>query len=178
MEHGMKKAAAAMLTTAMVGKTSQIESFKTIVDLWREYNEQMTVDTDLDYLAAVLTTARLWDIEPNLINVPEVVKIHRSMVEELAHQENTSIADDQRVLCCHLASAYVAITPKIETVSEIVDTYRLFMEHVTIRDDYDKLAAFLVMGRMHDSKHRIEPHEIQPLMDQLKGLLKDTIDDG
>jgi hypothetical protein len=174
MEDKMQKQAAALLTAAMVGKTREIESLKTIVDLWREYDRLLEIRSDIDYLAAILTTARVLDIKPELINVPEVIKIHNMVREELKHHISTAVADDQRETCCHLAAAYIAITPEIETVGEIMGALNRFMEHVKIRDDYDKLAAVLVMGRMHDSKNKIEPEEVPPLMERLKELIRES----
>ena len=171
MEDLMKKQSAALLTAAMVGQTSEIESIKTIVDLWKAHYHQLDVETDVDYMSSILTTARVWDIKPELVNVPEVIHIHRLVRAEFEKQVDFVVADDQKVLCCHLAAAYIAITPEIETVTQIVSTFRKFIESVEINDDYDKLAAYLVMGRMHDSKNKIEPYEVPALIRRMRELM-------
>ncbi len=178
MEGIVNKQAAAILTAAMVGKTSEIESYKTIVDIWREYDRQIKIESDVDYLAAILTTARVWDIKPDVVNIPEVANIYRLMRAELENQMEDAVADDQNVLCAQLAAAYVAITPEIETVSEIKAAFDSFMEDVTIADDYDKLAAYLVTGRMHDTRNKLEPHEVPAIMKSLKELLRVSVAAG
>jgi hypothetical protein len=65
----------------------------------------------------------------------------------------------------------------IESINEIIQVFKRFNEQVTIKDDYDVLAATLVIGRMHDQKNRVEPREVPPLMGRLKEKLKESVKD-
>lgn len=169
---------AAVLTSAGISHSPEVESIKTIVEYWSKVRNLIEIKADQDIIAAILSMGRILDTEETEFGPEKIVPIFKQLHEKLAM---TWDLDGEGLSPCDLAAAFltsavISQTEAVETTGSIVQFWRSLRKFLTIRDMYDFIAAILAMGRIMEQKTQIRTaNEINLVVKGLRLEISETI---
>lgn len=145
----------AFITIAFIIHTEKIESTHTIVDLWDEIRNNMKLDNNVNLISAILATGRVLDLKHQL-RKEDFLKFQDELILSIGpHLENKKMSteiNDSDFVSALITASYVAHSSEIETIKMIIDNWEKINNTFNIKDDIDKLAGILTIGRILESK--------------------------
>jgi len=163
---------AAIIAAARCAKTISIESSKSIVESWMEIRKFLSIESDADFLAVILSSGRVMDIDPDSFNIVRLVQVIENISKELQNCIDENEMDEGAIAIAKLTASYVAVTRKIESVKDIVSLFNDFRKNIEINGIHDILAVSLLCARMRDDHHKMEPSEAPAVIRKLKEELQ------
>jgi hypothetical protein len=167
---------AAIMASACVSRSDKIVSAKNIVSLWKEIIEKINISDDYDIVSAILTSSRIADLR---CQTEGLIAIHDTF-------ENVKVAVNQKVGHINMtkreiASAYVAaacieITPKVEKIRDMVESWQAINEQLLIKSNEEYIAAVLTAGRIKDmnAHHLLIPESITEIHSKLLEIINNS----
>jgi hypothetical protein len=82
VEMGQRALASAYIAAAAVEITPKVEKIRDMVNAWLSLNDKFKINSENDYVAAVLTSGRIKDLNATQFMIPEsITDIHSKIVE-------------------------------------------------------------------------------------------------
>ena len=140
----------AMITSACISKTEEIETINEIINQWENINKSFDIQNELDILAGILTVGRINEYKYSMGNIDQIVDVHSKLKEHLQPEINERTIELSDYGAAFLTTAYLEITPKIERVGDIVNTWIEFQKVLEIENNKDYVSSILASGRVRD----------------------------
>ena len=140
----------AMITSACISRTDEIETINEIINHWENVNEKFIIKNDQDKLAGILTIGRINEYKYSIENVNQIVEVYNKMKEFIEPAVGDNTIKQKDVAAAFLTSAYLEITPKVEKIQDMVSTWRDLKKGLSINDNMDYVSAILAYGRIRD----------------------------
>jgi hypothetical protein len=191
-EIGYKEHASAYLASAWLSRSEKVETSRFLVDLYRNLCENITIETEIDYLSALLVTGRILDTKTKRRNLIEEITnfiplLKTSVIEVLTApvigSNDKSGAEklieaykvnDNDLAAALLTTSYVYITQEIESVKKIAELWGIIRDEDLVQHKLDYLAAILASGRIRDLKAKVDViKEIRQITKDLKKVIVD-----
>lgn len=149
---------AAVLTSAGISHSTEVESIKTIVEFWKEVSTIVTIETEQDYITAVLTFGRILDIEDEFFEPKKILPIFKGLQEKVngAWEVGEEGVQPIDIAAAFLTAAVISQTEAVETTGSIVQLWKSLCKFLKITDMYDFIAGLLAMGRIMEEKTQIQ----------------------
>ncbi len=169
----------AFLTVALISHTQKVESSHAIVDLWDEIRKNIPLNSNIEYIAALLATGRIMDLKKEITDqkfVDTLNEFVESILRDLEKRQNIGEISDLQFVSALITSAYISRTNEIEPVNAIVDRWKEINEKIKIQNGMDVVSGILTTGRLMEDKYRITNIEqIYDLFNLIKDSIKRTI---
>ncbi len=167
----------ALLASAAVAKSTQVESTKVMIDLYRDLmagSKGIGPDDKIRTVAAVLTWGRILEHKGRTTEVSDILDIYRYICTELTNvAEGTNIGYNE-MAAAFITAAYVEISPKVERIKDIVNSWDMMRWEVDVGNKVRYVSAILAGGKIRDmsaSELSLAQSSIQ-FINQIEGLLK------
>jgi hypothetical protein len=83
-------------------------------------------------------------------NIEQIVEVHEKLKEHIQLEINDRTIELSDYGAALLTAAYLEITPKIERVADMVNTWAEFQRSLVIDDNIDYISSILASGRVRD----------------------------
>jgi hypothetical protein len=140
----------ALITSACISRTEEIETVNEIVNQWENVNKSFKIQNDIDILAGILTIGRINEYKYSMRNIEQIVEVHEKLKEHIQLEINDRTIELSDYGAALLTAAYLEITPKIERVADMVNTWAEFQRSLVIDDNIDYISSILASGRVRD----------------------------
>lgn len=154
--------------------------------------ENITIETEIDYLSALLVTGRILDTKTKRRNLIEEITnfiplLKTSVIEVLtapvigSNDKNGAEklikaykVNDNDLAAALITTSYVYITQEIESVKKIAELWGIIRDEDLVQHKLDYLAAILGSGRIRDLKAKVDViKEIRQITKDLKKVIVD-----
>jgi len=155
--------AAAFLTAAYIESSDEVETVNAIVGLFKMVKTQVNVDSDMDYLAALLCTGRILDVRSEMETLGSLNEMLEDFKNQVKQKDGNSVNKND-LAAALLTSSCIAKSPMTETIRSTVDFWYEVRERISAKDEKDYVAAMLATGRI--STQRIsnqKPADVEDL---------------
>jgi len=150
---------AALLTMASITSSYKVESTKAISNLWNDIRSNILINTDIDYLAVILSLGRIEDLKAELINLEDIQDIITGFRERL---DTLGVTDgtltDQAA--AYLTTSCISHSNEVETTTSVLTLWDEIRKNVIIKDPLDLASAILATGRIMDLRADIQSSEV------------------
>ena len=158
IEASNKDELSGFITATFVSQTYKVETTHSIVDIWDDVRKNVSATNNLEYVAAILALGRIMDLnfelqEDRFVNMMN--ELISTLVKELEKHGHVNDISDTSFITAFLTSAYISRSERIETLNEIVNRWEAFNSKFKIKDDIDKIASILAIGRIKEFKYSI-----------------------
>ena len=174
-KEGQKPIICAFLTASYVTETEEIESTTKIVSIWEEMHEEIGVDSELDTIPALLTVGRITELKRPVTDIDEIKQIYNAIKEETLSviKKKQMRIRNKDIVTAYMASALIAVSPKVERIKDVVNTWLAVREGLDVIEDEDVIAVILGTGRIRDldAMHMIKPDTLSELTGKIKARL-------
>ena len=140
----------AMVTSACISRTEQIETINEIVNQWEEITSKFEIKDDLDKLSTILTIGRINEYKYSIDNINQILIIHKKLRDHLETAMGDRDVELQDMAAAFITSAYLEITPKVERTQDMVKLWEQLLKDLKITDHVDYVTALLTYGRIRD----------------------------
>ena len=163
---------AALLASASVSQSSKVETIRETVAIWSEYRGKLPDTDPLDGVAVILARGRIIDLASTSLSFAEILATVENIKSELV-VSGVREAGLNEIGAAFIAAAYITVTSKVETLKDIVATWKQVTELLDIQDDVDFSCALLTSGNVTDlnAMSILSPFSIPDQMKKLKGEL-------
>jgi hypothetical protein len=149
----------AFITAAFISHTYKVESSRSIVEIWNNFKNNIKVKNNLEFVSAFLALGRMMDIksevkEPRFVSM--LNELINTILTDLKNRGHTDKLPDSSISSAMITSACISRTEQIETINEIINQWEKVDKNFVIKNDSDKIAVILTIGRINEYKYSIE----------------------
>jgi len=141
---------AALITAAGISRSDKVETVREIVDLWVQVNDGLVLKNDLDLIAAILTVGRLMELRAKVEGFPYINDIYLSVINELSQHAPGREVKKKEIAAALITSAYIEVSPKVEKIRDMVDTWISICDKIFVEDQWDYITMILSTGKIKD----------------------------
>jgi hypothetical protein len=145
-----KELVAALITAAGISRSDKVETVREIVDLWVQVNDGLVLKNDLDLIAAILTVGRLMELRAKVEGFPYINDIYLSIINELSQHAEGKTVNRREIAAALITSAYIEVSPKVEKIRDMVDTWLSICDKIFVEDQWDYITMILSTGKIKD----------------------------
>ena len=145
-----KELVAALITAAGISRSDKVETVREIVDLWVQVNDGLVLKNDLDLIAAILTVGRLMELRAKVEGFPYINDIYLSIINELSQHVSDKTINRKEIAAALITSAYIEVSPKVERIRDMVDTWLSICDKIFVEDQWDYITMILSTGKIKD----------------------------
>ena len=175
-----------------MSRLEKVETSRFLVDIYNNICENIKIDTEIDYLSALLVTGRILDTKTKRRNLIEEITnfiplLKNAIIEILtapvigsddkdgaAKLVSAYTVNDNDLAAALLTTSYVYITQEIESVKKITELWGIIRNEDLVQHKLDYLAAILASGRIRDLKATVDVlKEIRQITKDLKKFIVD-----
>ncbi len=165
-----RELAAASIVAAIVSRSLEVESFRSLVKRYRTYLDELDIESQLDYLASVLITGHLGELKMDMFKPSFITSNIEALKHHLVHSiARPIIGDDEKgavlladvyqvsnadLAAAHLAAAYIEQTNDIETRAQIATFWDEIRYAFTVRSDLAYITLLLLTGHIRGMKNK------------------------
>jgi hypothetical protein len=140
----------ALLTSAYISRTDEIETINAIIDRWEEINEKVKINDDIDIIAAILTAGRIMEEKYKINNINQILDVFNYLNDILRKMIGDREVSQKDIGAAFLTNANVEISPDVEKIQNIIDIWNDIQNDLIINDDLDYTVTLLAYGRIRD----------------------------
>jgi hypothetical protein len=145
-----KELVSALIASASISRSDKVESIREIVNLWSIVKENISLTDDLDYIAGVLTIGRIMELKIQTKGFQVINDMLVSLRQELHQKAADMTIRKKELAAAFLTSAYIEISPKVEKIRDIVDTWLRICDQISVKDHWDYISTILCSGKIKD----------------------------
>ena len=169
----------AFLTAAYVSHTYKVESTRSIVEICDNFRKKIKVKTNLDFVSALLALGRMMDLK-NEVDDKRYIdlfnELRKTFIDDLKKHDHPSDLHESNIITAMITSACISRTDEIETINEIINQWEKVTGKFIFKNDLDKLAGILTIGRINEYKYSIENiNQIIEVHKKLSGYIEQLI---
>jgi len=168
---GFPEVSTAFLTSACISHSHEVETTKSIVELWELFSRGVNVSDARGLAASILATGRIMDIRVDIKSPVMINDIVSSITDEI-EKSGVSQFEDREVFASFLSSAYIEISPKVEKYRDMVNGWTQVLEEYHPENEKDNVAAIMYSGRIKDSDSIVIMRS-QSMMDEIHKITKE-----
>lgn len=169
----------AFLTAAFISQTYRVESTWSIVDVWNNIRKNIKINNNLDCVSQLLAMGRLMDLKSELDDTKfnnMLNELTTTIMKDLKNRGHGPDIKDSNFITAMISAAYVSRTDEIETINEIINKWEELAKGIVIEDDIDKLSGILTMGRIMETKYKIDSiNQIADIFNMFKEDIKNVV---
>jgi hypothetical protein len=160
----------AHLSAAVVENTDKVMALRDIVQTWMDLRDTVEMSSALDMVCGFLTVGRILELRVEIENSDSVKNIFMMLHGELEEQEGLEEISYNDYAAAIITSAYVEITPKLEKIRDIINTWQWARENLPIENKLDFISAILAAGRIKDldAKHMLLQESLSEIINRIK----------
>ena len=164
----------AHISAAVVENTDKVLALREIVQTWIDIRDTLEIKDSLEMICGFLTVGRILELSVEIESSDSVKNIFKMLHGELEEREGIEDFSYNDYAAAIITSAYVEITPKLEKIRDIINTWEWARENIPIENKLDFIAAVLAAGRIKDldAKHML----LQESLSDIIGRIKERID--
>ena len=147
---------AALLASACVSSTYEVESTRDIVNVWDNLRKNIKIKDDVEFIAAILTTGRIMHGNIEVKDPNQVMEIVDTFSTEIKRQVGDQMYTQKDFCAAFLSAACVSHSKKIVSAKDIVGLWEDIRKNIKISSDSEVIAAILTAGRIVDTRCRQE----------------------
>ncbi len=140
----------ALLTSAYISHTSEIETINSIIDQWEKINNELNLKDGIDLIAAILTTGRIKEEKYQINNIGQILDVYRLIGDMLRKLVGDRTITQKDIAAAFLTNASIEISPKVEKIQNIIELWQKLEKQLIIRDEVDYTVTLLTYGRVRD----------------------------
>lgn len=169
----------AFITAASISRTEEVEHIREIVNLWAIVTEKLPLNDELDLIAGILSIGRIMELKINVKGYQVISDIFVSIRSELGQHASAMQIGQKEISAAFVTAAYIEVSPKVEKIRDIVDTWFQIAEKLNVQTQWDYIASILATGRIRDlNAQQMLAHEdlsniYQKIREQVLGLVEE-----
>lgn len=164
----------AHISAAVVENMDKVLALREIVKTWMDIRDTLEINSNMDLVCGFLTVGRILELSVEIENSDSVKNIFMMLHGELKEMKGLEEFSYNEYAAGVITSAYVEITPKLEKIRDIINTWQWARENIPIENKLDFIAAILAAGRIKDldAKHML----LQESLSDIIGRIKERIE--
>jgi hypothetical protein len=172
-----KELTAALIASADISKSKEVESIRHIVDAWLQIKDGIVIKDDMDLIAAILTTGRIMEPKIKAGGLDFINSIFLNIRKELDQHASGYTITQRELAAALITSSYVEISPKVEKIRDMVSTWLRIRDQISLDDQWDYIAMILSTGKIKDmdAMHIMDNEEMKDMNDKIRSQLKDVV---
>ncbi len=140
----------ALLTSASISRSEQVENIRDIVELWVQIKEGIVIKDDLDLITAILTTGRIMELKIRAGGLDFINDIFLNIRKEINQSAPDITISKNEVAAALITSAYTEVSRKVEKIRDIIEFWHNISQQVSIDNQWDYITTILSMGKIKD----------------------------
>ncbi len=167
----------AFITAASISRTEEVEHIREIVNLWTIVTEKLPLNDELDLIAGILSIGRIMELKINIKGYQVINDIFISIRSELGQHATANQIGQKELSAAFVTAAYIEVSPKVEKIRDIVETWMQIGETLNVQNHWDYIASILTTGRIRDmnAQHMLAHDDLsmiyQKIREQIKGIV-------
>jgi len=169
----------ALVTSAFISSTYKVESTRSIVEIWREIKDKISLSDNLETVSAILALGRMMDIKEEIeknLYINMYLELVTNFSSDLKNRGHSADMDDSKIITAMITAACISRTEAIETINEIINQWEEITGKIQIKDDLDKISSILTIGRINEYRYNINNiDQILDILSKLREYLSEII---
>lgn len=172
-----KELVSALIASASISRSDKVESIREIVNLWTIVRQNITLTDDLDYIAGVLTIGRIMELKIQSKGFQVINDIFVTIRKELQQKAGDMTIRKKELAAAFLTSAYIEISPKVEKIRDMVDTWMKICDQISVKDHWDYITNILCSGKIKDmdAKHIVVKDDLNDMNNKIRSEIKKIV---
>ncbi len=172
-----KELVCALITSAGISRSDKVETIREIVDLWVEIKDGLVIKDDLDLIAAILTIGRIMELKARVEGFPFINGIFESIRRELDQHASDMTITKKELAAAFLTSAYIEVSPKVEKIRDMVDTWLKICDQISIAGQWDYITMILSTGKIRDmdAAHVLGQENLRNITEKMRSEIDNVI---
>jgi hypothetical protein len=167
----------AFITAASISRTEEVEHIREIVNLWAIVTEKLPLNDDLDLIAGILSIGRIMELKINVKGYQVINDIFISIRSELGQHASASQIGQKELSAAFVTAAYIEVSPKVEKIRDIVDTWTQIGEKLNVQSHWDYIASILTTGRIRDmnAQNMLVQEDLTNIYQKIRDQVKELV---
>jgi hypothetical protein len=172
-----KELVSALITSASISRSEQVESIRDIVDLWVQIKDGIVIRDDLDLIAAILTTGRIMELKIKAGGLDFINDIFLNIKKELAQHISGMTITQKEVAAAFITSAYIEISKKVEKIRDIATTWLSICDQISLKDQWDYITIILSTGKIKDmdAMHFMDNEAMKGMNEKIRSQIRSVV---
>ena len=150
----------AILTSACVYSTYEVESTRDIVQMWDKIRNTVKINDNLGFVSAILATGRIMHGTTEMKDPERVLEVVDTFRTEVARRVENSDITQKEFCAAQLSASCVSRSKKILSAKDIVNLWNDVRNNLKISSDSDIVSTILTAGRIVDTSCQTEGYII------------------
>jgi Tfp pilus assembly protein PilX len=146
----------ALLTSACVSSTYEVETTKDIVQMWDKIRKSIKIKGDIEFISAIMSTGRIMHGNTEMKDPDRIMEIVDTFKKEIMRKTEDLTFGQKEYCSAYLTSACVSHSKKIISAKDIVNLWDDIRNNIKISNDADIISIVLTAGRVVDIKCQSE----------------------
>lgn len=146
----------ALLTSACVSSTYEVESTKDIVEMWKKIKGNINLKEDIDFISAILCTGRIMHGTSEMKDPEKIMDMIETFKNEINRKTETTIYNQNDYCAALMSAAFVSRSTKIVSAKDIIQLWGDIKNKIKIADDYDLISTILTSSRIADMRFQTD----------------------
>lgn len=172
-----KELMAALIASADISKSEEVESIRNIVDVWLQIKDGIVIKDDMDLIAAILTTGRIMELKIRAGGLDFINSIFLNIRKELDQYATEITITQEEIAAAFITSAYIEISKKVEKIRDIVTTWLRIRDQISLEDNWDYIASILSTGKIKDmdAMHFMDNQAMKDMNEKIRSQIKNLV---
>lgn len=164
----------AYLTSAIVENRKRTTTVREIIPLYKDILKSLPIRNDFEILCGFLTAGRILELKQEVPDAFEAGLIYNQIYKEFKDSSAPPVITQQEYASAIITAAYVEITPKLEKIRDIINTWDWTQKNVEVQGEVDLICAILAAGRIKDldAKHMMIRESIRDIIQRIKDKIE------